>query len=475
MNKRPVLVAPFVLTTVLFLGGAWAHAQQVAQTQQAQRQGAPGAVPSNQNIGQNIGQHRDDIRQQSFEIVWRTVKEKHFDPAIGGVDWDKAHETYAPRVAAVKSDREFYLLLHEMLGLLRQSHFTVIPPESLTPEDQSKDGEEPSGGGVGIDLRLIGGAAVITRVEPDSSAAKAGLRPGFLIKQIGDTYVEEIVAAFAKSSEQPGIKNIRMTRSVLAAIGGNPGAMVKIVYLDDRNRTREATLSREKLKGELSPKFGYFPPQYTEFETRRIANGSANSSANGSTGYIGYIRFNIFTAPVIEKLKTAISGFSDAGGIIFDLRGNPGGLGGIAATIAGRICDSPGSLGVMKMRSGELKFAFFPQENRYTGPVAVLIDGMSASTTEIFSSGIQELGRAVIVGERSAGAALPSYFQKLPTGALFQFAIADFKTPKGVLIEGRGVIPDIEAPYNRASLLAGHDAQLDAAVEQIRKSQKKDR
>jgi carboxyl-terminal processing protease len=120
-----------------------------------------------------------------------------------------------------------------------------------------------------------------------------------------------------------------------------------------------------------------------------------------------------------------------------------------------------------------MKSAFFPQENRYTGPVAVLIDGMSASTSEVFSSGIQEMGRAIIVGERSAGAALPSFIQKLPTDALFQFAIADFRTPKGVLIEGRGVIPDVEAQYNRASLLAGRDAQLEAAVEQIRKSQEK--
>lgn len=236
-------------------------------------------------------------------------------------------------------------------------------------------------------------------------------------------------------------------------------AQVKIVYLDDKDHVRETTLTRERLKGELSPRFGNFPPQYTEFETKRIANGP---------GYIGYIRFNIFTAPVIEKLKSAINGFRDADGMIFDLRGNPGGISGIATAIAGRICDNQGSLGVMKMRSGELKFAFFPQENRYAGPVAVLIDGMSASTSEIFSSGVQEMGRAVIVGERSAGAALPSFIQKLPTGALFQFAIADFKTPKGVLIEGRGVIPDVEARYDRASLLAGRDAQLEAAVEQIR-------
>jgi carboxyl-terminal processing protease len=127
----------------------------------------------------------------------------------------------------------------------------------------------------------------------------------------------------------------------------------------------------------------------------------------------------------------------------------------------------------MKMRAGELKFTVFPQANPYTGPVAVLIDGMSASTSEVFSSGIQEMGRAVIVGERSAGLALPSFIQKLPTGALFQFAIADFKTPKGVLVEGRGVIPDVEVKYDRASLLKGHDAQLEAAVEQIRKSREK--
>src|SRR5262245_2311567 len=452
MNKRLISAAAFALAAALFSSGAWAQARQGAQTQAAQRQGAPVAVPSAENGG--------DVRRQTFEIVWRTVKEKHFDPAIGGVDWDKAHETYALRVAAVKSDREFYPMLQEMLGLLRQSHFNIIPPESLIPEDQN----EPSSGGVGIDLRLVGGAAMITRVEPDSSASRAGLRPGFLIKQVGARPVEEIIAAFAKSAERTEIKNIHMTRSVLAAINGDPGTPVKILYMNDKDQARETALTRERLKGELSPRFGNFPPQYTEFETRRIA---------ASPGYIGYIRFNIFTAPVIEKLKSAISGFGDADGMIFDLRGNPGGIGGIATTIAGRICDAPGSLGVMKLRSGELKFAFFPQENRYAGPVAVLIDGMSASTSEVFSSGIQEMRRAVIVGERSAGAALPSFIQKLPTGALFQFAIADFKTQSGVLIEGRGVIPDVEARYDRASLLAGRDAQLEAAVEHIRKSREK--
>src|SRR5262245_49004957 len=155
MNKRLVLTASFALVAAFFFGGALAHAWQGAQTQAAQKQGGAGDVPPAENRG--------DVRQQTFEIVWRTVKEKHFDPAMGGVDWDKAHETYAPRVAAVKSDRELYPLLQEMLGLLRQSHFNIIPPESLMPEDQN----EPSSGGVGIDLRLVGGVGMITRVVPD--------------------------------------------------------------------------------------------------------------------------------------------------------------------------------------------------------------------------------------------------------------------------------------------------------------------
>jgi carboxyl-terminal processing protease len=460
MNKRLIVTVAFALAATLFIAAARAQAQQPTQ--------APvvtGAVSPNEEAG--------DIRRRTFDIVWRTVKEKHFDPAMGGVDWDRAREIYAPRAAAVKSDQELYALLQEMLGRLHQSHFNIIPPGSFVPEEQKDGSGEALGGGVGVDLRLIMGAAMITRVAPDSSAWKAGLRPGFLIKQVNAEPVEQILAVFAKSAERAELKHIHMTRRILAAINGEPGTTVKIAYLNDKDQTREATLTRERLKGEMSPRLGNFPPQYTEFEAKRIPNTPA-ANATGS-GYIGYIRFNIFTTPVIEKLKTAITEFSDSDGIIFDLRGNPGGVGAIASTIAGKICDKPGSLGTMKMRNGEMKFAIFPQPNAYTGPVAVLIDAMSASTSEVFSSGIQEMKRAVIVGERSAGAALPSFIQKLPTGALFQFAIADFKTPKGVLVEGRGVAPDVEAPYDRASLLTGHDAQLEAAIGQIRMSQEKTR
>jgi len=403
-----------------------------------------------------------DVRQQTFEIVWRTVKDKHFDPNFGGVNWDQVREQYAPRAADVKNDGELYRLLQQMLGELHQSHFNIIPPEAII-SDETK---EPPLGGIGIDVRMIDDAAVITRVEPESSAAQAGLRPGFVIRQIGDKTVDELIAFYGKGNPTETMRKLRITRRVMQEIGGDPASMVKLVYLDGNNQPRTATIARAKLKGELSQRLGQFPPQYTEFESRRLA------------GNIGYIRFNVFTTPVTEKVRAAMRELHDADGMIFDLRGNPGGVAGIAIGIANQLFDKGGPammLGTMKMRTSEVKFAIFPQSNPYTGPIAILLDGLSGSTSEVFSSGMQEIGRAIVVGERSAGACLPSIFQKLPTGALFQFAIADFKTPKGILIEGRGVIPNAEVKWDRAGLLAGHDAQLETAIEQLAKSRQSGR
>jgi carboxyl-terminal processing protease len=406
-----------------------------------------------QSVAGGVAPAASDVRQQTFDIVWRTVKEKHFDPKLGGVDWDKVREQYAPRAASAKTDSEFYEVLRQMLGELHQSHFNIIAPEDIVQDDSP----EPKGGSIGIDLRLVDGRAVVTRVEPGSKAAVAGLRTGFVIDKVDDTTVEQVIATFAKSKESQAITKLRITRALLGRINGAPETTVRITYLDERDQPHEVIVARERLKGEMSPRFGNFPPQYTEFEAKRLSGG------------IGYIRFNVFVISVMERIRAAIRGMSDAPGIIIDLRGNPGGLGGMAPGIAGVLEKEPTSLGTMQMRSDYQRFAVFPQPNPYLGAVVVLTDGGSASTSEIFAAGMQEIGRAVVVGERTVGAALPSVIQKLPTGALFQYAIADFKTPKGTLIEGRGVIPDVEVKFDRRALLEGRDAQLDAAIEQIKK------
>src|SRR5262249_4518352 len=166
--KRLILSALFALTSAICV-----IAQNPAQV-------AVSPAPANEKTG--------DLRHKTFDIVWRTVKDKHFDPSLGGVDWDRVRQQYEPRAAAARRDQELYRVLQEMLGGLHESHFNIIRPEAVIPDDE----KEP-GGGIGIGLRMIDGVAVITRVEPTSSAARAGLRPGFVIKQVGEKKVEQII------------------------------------------------------------------------------------------------------------------------------------------------------------------------------------------------------------------------------------------------------------------------------------------
>lgn len=115
-----------------------------------------------------------------------------------------------------------------------------------------------------------------------------------------------------------------------------------------------------------------------------------------------------------------------------------------------------------------MKFIVYPQDDVYQGKVVVLTDYGSASTSEIFAAGLQEIGRAKVVGETSAGAVLPSVFDRLPTGATFQYVVSDYKTPKNILLEHRGAIPDTEIKLTRASLLEGRDLQIEEAIKQIK-------
>ncbi len=198
-------------------------------------------------------------------------------------------------------------------------------------------------------------------------------------------------------------------------------------------------------------------------ETKRLAGG------------IGYIRFNIFLMPLLQPIKQAIHHMRDAPGIIIDLRGNHGGVGAMTASIANDLFDKATNLGTMKLRQGEARFPVFPVSEPYTGPLFVLTDEASISSSEIFAGSLQEDGRAHVVGRGTPGMVLPSGFEPLPGGARLQLVYADFKTPKGVLLEGKGVQPDIPVELTRRTLLAEADPILDAAVAAIQRIERTER
>lgn len=426
---------------LLVCGAAAAPAQPTA----AQRAGS--SAPTATDVA--------GLRREAFETVWRTINEQHFDPTFGGLDWAAVGERYRALAAAARTDAEFHDVLRRMVGELKLSHFVIYPPgvlsEAPAAESSAPAPRPEARGEAGLDVRVLDGRAVVSHVEAGSAAARAGLRTGFVIQKVDERDITRAIARLAQSDLGEGYKLAYMRGAALAALSGPAGAGRRVTYLDARDRPRVATLTLLPSAAEMSEPFGNFPAVATEFEARRV-------------GEVGYVRFNIWVVSQMEKLRRAVRELSDTRALVFDLRGNQGGLGIMAVGLAGMLSEEVFSLGTLMQRRGHMNFLTNPQPPAYRGAVVILVDGLSASTSEIFALGLQEAGRAAVVGERTAGAALPSLFTRLPTGATFQFAFADFKTPKGVRVEGRGALPDVPVKLDRRSLLAGRDPQLDAAL-----------
>ncbi|MEO6390611.1 MAG: S41 family peptidase, partial [Pyrinomonadaceae bacterium] len=312
-----------------------------------------------------------ELRRQTFEQVWRTVRDKHFDPTLGGLDWNKIHEKYEPQLTSIKTDTELYTMLQSMIGELGQSHFNIIPPTAVV-EDQTKASVE---GEIGVDLQIIGGEALITKVNVGSPAEIAGIRAGYVVRAIEGKPIAELLAKLNERlrtrKETDELKRLIMSRVVLHLIDGAAGTTSVLQLLNEQGQVREFKVVRSEIKGEMSPAFGNFPAQHIEFETKRLESN------------IGYIRFNIWVIPQMAKIRAAMGTMGDATGLIIDLRGNPGGIGGMASGVAGMLSSEQFSLGKMKMRSGEIYFTAFPQPEPINGPVVILTDAGSASTSEV--------------------------------------------------------------------------------------------
>ena len=387
-----------------------------------------------------------EIRQRTFERVWQIVKDKHFDPNFNGVDWQAVHERYAPQVAAIKSDNELYPLLNNMVGELKQSHFSIIPPSELVDEVEGKER-----GDLGLDVRVIAGQFVVSMVAPKSAAERAGLKPGLIITAIDDKTVNDLSQPILRRKERETKTKFMLRQAALKLMAGPVGSASKITFLDREGQSRVATIERQPPLGE-PVKFANLPTMYLQFESKRLANGA------------GYIRFNVCAFPAVSQFRAAMKDFEDAPGIIIDLRGNRGGVGQISQEIARLFCRERASLGTMKTRMGEQNFGVSPNPEATQAMLIILTDETTGSTAEVLAGGLQGIGRAVIVGQTSAGGVLPANTEKLPNGALFLFAIADFKTSNGIRLEGVGVQPDYEIPLTRESLLAGHDLALEKAA-----------
>lgn len=396
-------------------------------------------------------QSASQINIDTFEKVWTTIRDKHWEKNPGGLDWQAIHEEYRPRIEKAANIDQVRAVLRDMLSRLHETHFGILP---ATVYEAVGEPEAAGDGTPGIDVRVLDGAPVVARVEPGSPAEAAGIKPGWIIAAANGVNLETAAKAL---SADPSIPEIVYTRALAARMSGATGAKTAFTFLDGSGAEARRELTLQAPRGEAST-FGNLPETRVWFDFKKIDG-------------VGYLRFNYFLdlPLVMADFGKAIQDCQDCRGLIIDLRGNPGGIGAMAMGMAGYLLDKPGlRLGTMYMRDAQLNFVVNPRFPDFKGPVAVLMDACSASTSEIFAGGLKDLGRARIFGTRSAAAALPSVIEKLPNGDGFQYAVGNYISEGGKPLEGNGVIPDVEVKLTRAALLAGHDPVADRALDWIK-------
>lgn len=388
-----------------------------------------------------------ELRQRTFDEVWQTVFDNHFDGTFGGTDWKETKKIYSVKASETKNNEELAVVLREMLSHLKVSHNLIFSPKEALSVGVGQIT------GIGVETKIINNEVVIAKVEASSPAEQSGLKQGFILEQINKVAVKNVVSGFAKE--------VSFSRSMIDAnieigklLNGTTEDSITLVYKDEKNISHTISIQRKKRKGDIITLSGIFP-FLIRFESKWLSKE------------VGYVSFSNFYG-VGEKVASAVTEMRSAKALILDLRNNKGGSSYEMNAVASLFFDKLTFFARSMTRKGfYLSGIAMPVENNFKGKLIILIDSGSASASEMIAAGFQEIGRATIIGETSAGALLLSNHKLLPNGYVQAFTKQAPVTLKGTLIEGRGVTPNIEIKLTREKLLRGGDAVLESALKFI--------
>lgn len=180
---------------------------------------------------------------------------------------------------------------------------------------------------------------------------------------------------------------------------------------------------------------------------------------------IGYLSISQFEEVTTKQFKAAVEDLQSQGmkGLVIDIRNNPGGL---LDTVVGMLkyMLPDGLIVYIEDKQGNRKEYKGQDNDEFNLPLAVLVNGNSASASEIFAGAIQDYGKGTIIGTQTYGKGIVQTVKPLTDGSAIKFTIAKYFTPKGQDIHGKGVTPDMVVEYDTD---ADVDTQLDAAIKNV--------
>lgn len=386
--------------------------------------------------GVHLSQSQAFIQESPKELVdevWQIINYQYVDTNFNNLDWQQVRQEYLNKSYGNKEDA--YEAIREMLEKLEDPYTRFMNPEEFQNMQIDTSGELT---GVGIQIakdeetdRLI----VISPIE-DTPAFAAGILAKDIITKIDGT-------------DTKGMD----TNEAVKLIRGKPGTKVTLT-IDRQGNDIDYEIVRDRIQ--------IHPVKASLEET--------------SIGKVGYIRLTQFSAQASKEMRDAIKDLEkqNVEGYVLDLRSNPGGLLYASIDIA-RMWLQEGAIVSTVDRGGERERKFANNNSLTDKPLVVLIDGGSASASEILSGALKDNNRATLVGTQTFGKGLVQSVRSLGDGSGLAVTIAKYLTPSGRDINKEGIPPDIVIDLSeeqrktlqsdRTLIGTGEDPQFVKAIE----------
>lgn len=344
----------------------------------------------------------EDSPKEIVDEVWQVINRQYVDATFNGEDWRQVRNEYLKK--EYSSKEQAYEAVKEMLKKLNDPYTRFMNPEEFKSMQIDTSGELT---GVGIQITKDEQTQNIVVISPieDTPAAKAGIISKDIIRKVD-----------GKKTEGMDLND------VVSLIRGKPGTEVTLT-IERNGNIKNYVLTRAKI--EIHP------------VRARIDN-------TPHLGKIAYIRLVQFSGNAAQEMKDAIAKAEkeNVSGYILDLRSNPGGLLYSSVEIA-RMFINEGKIVSTVDRVGEVDVHNANGSILTNKPIVVLVDGGSASASEILSGALQDYHRATLVGTQTFGKGLVQSVRGLGDGSGLAVTIAKYLTPKGRDINKEGITPDI--------------------------------
>ncbi|MES1022946.1 carboxyl-terminal processing protease CtpC [Gloeocapsa sp. BRSZ] len=339
--------------------------------------------------------------KELVDEVWQIIDRQYVDGTFNQANWQAVRREYLNRSYSSKEDA--YKAIREMLKKLDDPYTRFMDPDEFKNMQVETSGELT---GIGIQIAQDEKTNKLTVIAPieDTPAARAGILAKDIILQID-----------GQSTEGMDINQ------AVSMIKGKPGTQVRLTIQRD-NQQREFQITRARIE--------LHPVRYSQ-ETSPIGN-------------VGYIRLTQFSANAAAEMRNAIRDLENkqVQGYILDLRSNPGGLLFSSVEIA-QMWLQDGTIVSTVDRQGKRDIEKSSHRALTDKPVVVLVDGGSASASEILAGALQDNKRGVVVGTKTFGKGLVQSVRGLGDGSGLAVTIAKYFTPNGRDINKSGISPDV--------------------------------